>query len=86
MKFEIGEIAIIKNSVRGLDGRECEILSSLSPLRTVDDFKVKPRHIVQIQGISYKTVSEPCDLRKKKPPEEIDWVKMCNLDKLPEIA
>ncbi len=85
MKFEIGEIAIIKNSYYGLDGMETKITKDLSVKCTQlhPDGELMYGHIVHGEGVVRYAL--PSQLRKKKPPKEIDWVKMCNLKVLEAV-
>ena len=86
--FKKGEIAIFKylddehgnKDVRRFDGAEVEIRSSCFQHRYFGSSYDIEWPDGMVAGCSADM------LKKKKPPKKIDWVKMCNLDKLPEIA
>ena len=83
MKFQKGEIVTIQSiSNPQFNGLETEIL------------EVLPLNLRGIQGYSCTIEPNPTllargwdesALRKKKPPKEIDWVKMCNLKVLEAV-
>lgn len=90
-KFSVGEIAIGQNHTRSLEcnGMECEIIGGLSlrkaiNLHTLEKERKLFYRVAWADGMI--TCTSEHNLRKKKPPKEIDWVKLCKLDKVKEIA
>jgi hypothetical protein len=86
MKFEIGEVAIlIGGYVQELIGRDCTIIGLNA--KDGSDYEI------EFDGVKPKDYNGSffaCNnvhLKKKNPPEEkIDWVKMCKLNQIGEIA
>jgi hypothetical protein len=92
-KFEIGEIVIGQHFVHStcLNGVELEVVRGLESrlIEFINRVPCVPQTLIGY-GIrhpaGYITHIEPYYLRKKKPPKEIDWVKMCKLNQIGEIA
>jgi hypothetical protein len=87
-KFEIGEVAILKESVcwPEYNGQECTITGDLE-LRSVyiDRARtirgdIRPRYVVRCQDGHIFAVPPSC-LRKRRPPQ--DWIKLCHLSEVP---
>lgn len=87
--FSVGEIAIFQNArvEPAHNGQECEVVQPLG------DYVMRPHewypqgrpytgYVIRFQGDNDVYAAAPDQLRKRRPPQ--DWVKLCNLDKIPE--
>lgn len=89
--FEVGEIALIHNSGNSLHGVEVTIIEGFHPYVDCDSGEMVEGYTVAGDGLPpYPSKNgkgwgvHPMYLRKHRPPQ--DWVKLCHLDTLKEIA
>lgn len=88
--FEVGQIVIGQNfkSSPERNGMEAEITGTLQnrASRHVHTGVITTAMRYELKWADGKEwAQEPHHLRKKKPPKEIDWVKMCNLKVLEAV-
>jgi hypothetical protein len=90
-KFKIGEIIEGQNFIyqtyrNGMEGKIISDLELNTGRQAWDGIiTTKYRHEISWSD-GTTTLQQPWYLRKKKPPKEIDWVKMCKLNQIGEIA
>jgi hypothetical protein len=88
MKFEKGEVAIYFCIGDKDHLADCEVAGNLEIAGWVNhatgERGVGLGYDVYMNGKEYFALQN--ELRKKKPPKKIDWVKMCKLNQIGEIA
>jgi len=76
-EFKVGEVAIVANVVNQIlscyIGTEVTIVGELRPASRLSRLEGQMVHDIRtVDGVS--AIARPCDLRKKRPPQETtDW-------------